>query len=272
MRDYCLNTPISSPTPHIRELLASVNVSSKGERTTAHKTQQETVSREHSDVAWLWSVILLVMNSNNQGMKTENVFLRKTTTSTIYTVQGRKLWGWDGRDIQPLRLISWDGRQAWRSHKLTQVWYTENCAQSLLRTQPHNVENDVDSCGATHMPTWTYSTCCLQSSRLFTWMVLSNATEFRCLTESWKERWNKFSLFNFCRDRCVWVLSLAEGEQNFSLNFCRDRCVWALSLAEGSRIDSLVFRQSRNLNLRFLAVKFLFTSNWTQTGIFSKEH
>lgn len=270
-------SPLS--TPHIRELLASVNVSSKGERTTAHETQQGTVSREHSDVAWLWSVILLVMNSNNQGMKTENVFLRKTTTSTIYTVQRRQLWGWEGRAVQPLHLVSWDGRQAWRSRKLTQVWYTENCAQSLPRAQPQAAEGTAPQCGEWCRQLWGYSHANvnllhLLSSKLKT--VYLNGP-FKCNRvpvpyRTWKERWNKFSLFNFCRDRCVWVLSSAEGEQNFSLNFCRDRCVWALSLAEGSRIDLLVFRQSRNLNLRFLAVKFLFTSNWTQTGIFSKEH
>lgn len=155
-----------------------------------------------------------------------------------------------------LHLVSGDGRPAWRSRKLTQVWYTENCAQSLWRAQPQAAEDTAPQCGEWCRQLWGYSHANvnllhLLSSKLKT--VYLNGP-FKCN-----------------RVQVPYRITKKEMEQIFS-NFCRDRCVWALSLAEGSRIDLLVFRQSRNLNLRFLAMKFLFTSNWTQTGIFSKEH
>lgn len=61
-----------------------------------------------------------------------------------------------------------------------------------------------------------------------------------------KQKWKSFSLLNF-----YW-----------------DGCIWALSMAEGNRIGLFIFWQLKNLNL---AVKFLFTSSWTQTGAFPKE-
>jgi hypothetical protein len=93
-----------------------------------------------------------MMNSNNQGMKTEISFLRKTTTSTTHCAEANAAKP-RGKRCSTLasHLLGWKAGMEKPGHKLTGVWSTENCAESLLRTQPQiNVGNDVGGCGASH--------------------------------------------------------------------------------------------------------------------------
>lgn len=91
-------------------------------------------------------------------MKIENSFLQKTTTSTTHWAEANVAKP-RGKRCSTLasHLLGWKAGMEKSGHKLTRVWSTENCAESLPRTQPQiNVGNDVGSCGTTHRPRWAY--------------------------------------------------------------------------------------------------------------------
>lgn len=139
-----------------------------------------------------------MMNSINKAMKVEIIFLGRMTTGTKYWVDGKDE-GLRGKDVQPCM------SPPWRIQARSQPGFR------VGRTGQNSVaEGTVPD---------------RKSSRLAAhWKPNGHLTEWPFQTQWGPDTFHNHkhragrALFTFCRDRCVWELTMAEGEQNWCVS------------------------------------------------------